>query len=94
MPFEIVTIPCLQDNYAFLLHSTESGETAVIDVPEAGPILAALSERGWQLSEICITHHHWDHVDGVADLKDATGAKVTAALSSLRTVARSAAAAR
>jgi hydroxyacylglutathione hydrolase len=81
MPFEIVTIPCLQDNYAFLLHSTESGETAVIDVPEAGPILAALSERGWQLSEIWITHHHWDHVDGVADLKDATGAKVIGAAS-------------
>ena len=79
MPLEIVTIPCLKDNYAFLLHSSESGETAVIDVPEAGPILAALTDRGWQLSEIWITHHHWDHVDGVAELKEATGAKVIGA---------------
>ncbi len=79
MPLEIVTIPCLKDNYAFLLHSTDTGETAVIDVPEAAPILAALSDRGWQLSEIWITHHHWDHIDGVADLKDATGAKVIGA---------------
>lgn len=81
MPLEIVTIPCLQDNYAFLLHSSDSGETAVIDVPEAGPILAALADRGWQLSEIWITHHHSDHIDGVADLKEATGAKVIGAAS-------------
>ena len=79
MPLEIVTIPCLKDNYAFLLHSDDSGETAVVDVPEATPILAALKDRGWQLSEIWITHHHWDHVDGVAELKEATGAKVIGA---------------
>ncbi len=79
MPLEIVTIPCLKDNYAFLLHSTDTAETAVIDVPEAAPILAALDERGWQLSEIWITHHHSDHVDGVAEVKEATGAKVIGA---------------
>ncbi len=79
MPLEIVTIPCLKDNYAFLLHSDDTGETAVVDVPEAAPILAALEDRGWQLSEIWITHHHWDHVDGVAELKEAIGAKVIGA---------------
>jgi len=79
MPLELVTIPCLSDNYAFLLHSTETGETAVIDVPDAAPILKELTRRGWQLTEIWITHHHSDHVDGVADLKDATGAKVIGA---------------
>ncbi len=79
MPLEIVTIPCLSDNYAFLLHATETGETAVVDVPEAGPILAELKGRGWQLTEIWITHHHYDHIDGVADLKEATGAKVIGA---------------
>ena len=79
MPLEIVTIPCLRDNYAFLLHSSDTNETAVIDVPEVGPILAALNERGWQLSEIWITHHHSDHIDGVADLKDVTGALVVGA---------------
>lgn len=79
MPLKIVTIPCLVDNYAYLLHASETGETAVIDVPEAGPILEALKKQGWQLTEIWITHHHYDHIDGVADLKDATGAKVIGA---------------
>lgn len=79
MPFQIVTVPCLSDNYSFLIHSADTGETAVVDVPDAAPILAALAAHGWQLSEIWITHHHWDHVDGVADLKEATGARVIGA---------------
>ena len=77
MPLELATVPCLSDNYAFLLHETATGETALIDAPEAGPILAALKARGWQLSEIWITHHHADHVQAVDDLRAATGATVT-----------------
>ncbi len=73
---EIVTIPCLKDNYAFLLHDPSTGETACIDVPDAAPIQAALSARGWTLSTILITHHHSDHVQGVAELVAATGAQV------------------
>lgn len=76
MPFELVTVPCRSDNYAFLLHETGSGKTAVVDVPEAAPIRAALDERGWTLSEIWITHHHNDHVDGVEALRSAYGAVV------------------
>ncbi len=68
MPLEIVTIPCLSDNYAFLAHDSESGDTAVIDVPEAKPILAALKQRGWRPTHVLLTHHHWDHVDGLAEL--------------------------
>ncbi|MBF9059225.1 hydroxyacylglutathione hydrolase [Rhodobacterales bacterium HKCCSP123] len=73
---EIVTIACLQDNYAYLLHDPATGRTALIDAPEAGPIEAALAERGWRLSDILITHHHWDHVDGLEALRSATGARV------------------
>lgn len=73
---EIVTVPCLADNYAFLLHDPASGATAVVDVPEADPIRAALDEKGWTLTDILITHHHWDHVEGVADLRSTTGARV------------------
>lgn len=73
---EIVTIPCLKDNYAFLLHDPATGATAVVDVPEAAPIEAALADRGWTLTDILITHHHGDHVDGVAGLRAATGARV------------------
>lgn len=79
MPLEIVTIPCLKDNYAFLAHDPATGATACVDVPEAAPILAALAQRGWRLAEIFLTHHHWDHIDGVADLVAATGARVTGA---------------
>ncbi|MEZ5676630.1 hydroxyacylglutathione hydrolase [Thalassovita litoralis] len=68
MPLELVTIPCLSDNYAFLIHDAETGETALVDVPEAGPIKAELARRGWVLSHVLLTHHHWDHVDGLADL--------------------------
>ncbi|MCZ4254473.1 hydroxyacylglutathione hydrolase [Sulfitobacter sp. G21635-S1] len=68
MPFDLITIPCLSDNYAYLLHDEATGETACIDVPEAGPIKAALEDHGWTLSQVWLTHHHWDHVDGLADL--------------------------
>jgi hydroxyacylglutathione hydrolase len=73
---EIVTIPCLSDNYAFLLHDDATGATAVIDVPDAAPIQAALQDHGWTLSDILITHHHDDHIQGVADLRAATAARV------------------
>ncbi|MCC6863753.1 MAG: hydroxyacylglutathione hydrolase [Rhodobacteraceae bacterium] len=78
MPLELVTIPCLKDNYAYLLHDPITGATVCIDVPAAVPhILAALADREWSLSDIWITHHHWDHIDGVAQLVAATGARVS-----------------
>jgi hydroxyacylglutathione hydrolase len=77
MPLELVTVPCLSDNYAFLLHETETGETALVDAPEAAPIRAALDRRNWTLSEIWITHHHDDHIQAVDELRSATGATVT-----------------
>ena len=79
MPLDLVTIPCLSDNYAFLVHDAESGQTAVVDVPDATPILTALKDRGWTLSHILITHHHDDHIAGVDALRAATGAKVLGA---------------
>ena len=76
MPLEIITVPCLSDNYAFLIRSAESGETALVDAPEAAPILAALAERGWGLDWILLTHHHADHIDGVEELRKKYGVKV------------------
>ena len=74
MPLEIVTIPCRTDNYAYLLHDAAGGDTVLIDAPEAAPIAAALSARGWRLTDILITHHHGDHVEGIAALR--AGARV------------------
>ncbi|MEQ3711214.1 MAG: hydroxyacylglutathione hydrolase [Tateyamaria sp.] len=76
MPLEIRTIPCLSDNYAYLAHDPDTGATAAIDIPEAGPIIAVLAETGWTLSDILITHHHYDHVDGLAALLAAHPARV------------------
>ena len=74
MPLELVTLRCLKDNYAYLLHGDEG--TVLIDAPESGPILRELAARGWSLSAILLTHHHGDHVDGVADIVRETGALV------------------
>lgn len=79
MPLELVTIPCLSDNYAFVLHDSLSGATVLVDVPEAGPALAALAIRGWSLTEIWITHHHDDHWQGINDVLAQHPAKVTGA---------------
>lgn len=79
MPLEIVTIPCLSDNYAYLAHDRETGETALVDIPEAGPILDELDRRGWRLSHILITHHHPDHVQGIDAILAAHPARVVGA---------------
>jgi hydroxyacylglutathione hydrolase len=76
MPLTLVTVACLSDNYAYIVHDPASGETAVVDVPEVAPIRSALAARGWALTDILLTHHHHDHVGGVAELRDATGATV------------------
>ena len=74
MPLELVPVRCLTDNYAWLLHG--NGRTALIDAPEAAPILAELAARGWSLDLIALTHHHSDHIQAVPDLVAMTGAKV------------------
>jgi hydroxyacylglutathione hydrolase len=69
MAAEIRTFTCLSDNFGYLIHDPETKATASIDAPEAGPVIAALEREGWTLSDILITHHHHDHVGGVAELK-------------------------
>lgn len=79
MPLELVTVPCLKDNYAFLLRDPATGVVALIDAPEERPIMAELAVRGWRLSKILITHHHNDHIDAVTGLAAASGARVVGA---------------
>lgn len=64
MPIEIIR--CLQDNYAYLIHDDARNETTLIDACEAAPIVDRLTERGWSLTRIYLTHHHWDHIDDLA----------------------------
>jgi len=70
---QIHQIPCLQDNYGYLVHDPDSGLTASIDTPDAAAIEKALTERGWHLDYILNTHHHYDHAGGNLALKKKTG---------------------
>jgi len=73
-PVEIEIVPCLSDNYAYLV---KTGDVcAVVDPSEAEPVKAALARRGWTLTHILNTHHHLDHTGGNLALKQETGAVV------------------
>jgi len=78
MAADIRVFTCLTDNFGYLVHDSASGATASIDAPEAGPIIKALEAEGWKLTDILITHHHGDHVGGVAELKERYGCRVIA----------------
>jgi hydroxyacylglutathione hydrolase len=77
MAVEIRLVPCLSDNYAVLMRDGASGKVVLIDAPEAAPIERVLDAEGWKLSDILVTHHHGDHVQGIPALKQRFGAKVT-----------------
>lgn len=74
MATEIEIVPCLSDNYAYLVKSGEY--CAVVDPSEAEPVQRALARKGWKLTHILNTHHHLDHCGGNLDLKRETGAVV------------------
>ena len=74
--FEYHIYSYLSDNYGVLLHSKMTGDTISIDAGEASPLLSVLKEKGWQLSHLLVTHHHADHVAGLAEIKDKTNCKV------------------
>jgi hydroxyacylglutathione hydrolase len=74
---EIARVPVLSDNYVWLVHEPESGETTVIDPAVADPVLAEAQRRGWRISQIWNTHWHPDHTGGNAAIKAAAGCFVT-----------------
>ena len=65
MSFELITIPCLSDNYAFILYNVENRSALLVDAPEADPINEVLSKNNLNLEKIFLTHHHADHIDGL-----------------------------
>jgi len=78
MTAEIRLFPCLSDNFGYLIHDPVTKATASIDAPEAGPIIKALQREGWTLTDILVTHHHVDHVGGIAELKTKYDCRVIA----------------
>lgn len=77
MALEIIRIPVLSDNYVWLVHEPESGETMAVDPAVAEPVLAEAKARGWTITQIWNTHWHPDHTGGNAAIKDATGCTIT-----------------
>jgi hydroxyacylglutathione hydrolase len=66
LSYEYVPVPAFEDNYIWVV---SDGRNAIaVDPGEAGPVRAYLAQRGWRLAAILLTHHHKDHVGGVADL--------------------------
>jgi hydroxyacylglutathione hydrolase len=72
----IEPIPCLQDNYAYLVHDSDSADAYLVDPSEAAPPEAALAQRKLVLRGILATHHHNDHVGGIPELTARWGAEV------------------
>jgi len=72
----IELVPCLSDNYAYLVHDARSGQCAVVDPSEAAPVEKALAHHGWSLTHVLNTHHHPDHTGGNLELKKRHGAVV------------------
>ena len=73
---EVKIIPCLEDNYAYLLIDNTNNTACIIDPSEASPIINYLEKNKIKLSFILNTHHHYDHVGGNKKLKEIYGAKV------------------
>jgi len=71
---KLVPLPAFQDNYLWVLHDGQ--RALVVDPGDAQPVLDYLQQTGLQLEAILVTHHHQDHIGGLAVVRDATGAQV------------------
>ena len=72
----ITPIPCLTDNYAYIIYDKNSKTTGVVDPSEAEPIIAFLKKEKLKLNYIFNTHHHFDHIGGNIELKKIYNAKI------------------
>ncbi len=75
-PLQIVAVPAFADNYLWLVHDADSGETAVVDPGDPAPVLAEAERRGWRIDKILNTHWHPDHTGGNLAIREATGATI------------------
>ena len=66
---KIEIIPCLQDNYSYLIIDETNNNACVVDPSEASPIIKFLEKENINLKYILNTHHHFDHVGGNQELK-------------------------
>ena len=72
----ITPIPCLVDNYAYVIYDNNSKTTGIVDPSEAKPVISFLKKEKLKLNYILNTHHHPDHIGGNIELKKIYNAKV------------------
>ena len=72
----ITPIPCLTDNYAYIIFDNISKTTGVVDPSESKPIISFLKKKKLKLNYILNTHHHFDHIGGNIELKKKYNAQV------------------
>jgi len=65
---EITPIPALKDNYIWMITRPGRDAALIVDPGEARPVLEVLRQRHLTLIGILVTHHHWDHTDGISEL--------------------------
>ena len=73
---QITPIPCLTDNYAYIIEDNNSKIVGVVDPSEAPPVIAFLKKKNLKLNYILNTHHHFDHIGGNVKLKKIYNAKI------------------
>src|ERR1044072_170690 len=74
---EIVPVPVRRDNYVWMMHDPDSGETVAVDPSVADPVLEAAAARGWAVTHVWNTQWHPDHPGGNGAIRAATGCTIT-----------------
>ena len=73
---KVKIIPCLNDNYSYLIFDENNKVACVIDPSESKPVIEAIEKNKVKLKYILNTHHHYDHVGGNKRLKEIYGPKI------------------
>jgi hydroxyacylglutathione hydrolase len=72
----IETIPCLQDNYSYLIVDEQNNNACVIDPSEAKPVIDLVERKNLNLRYVLNTHHHHDHIGGNEEIKKKYNSKI------------------
>lgn len=70
---EIVPVPALKDNYVWVMPDHSARQAVIVDPGEAAPVIQYLQDKNLSLAGILITHHHWDHTNGIGELVEFAG---------------------